>query len=85
VFWTAFVWGVGVTLGGAIGVMAFIVLYAVWDALWQKLMKTKAGRCARELSELTLAAVEQRNELTREQILMLERVAQAIETVADKD
>lgn len=32
-FWTAFVWGLGVTAGGSIGLMGFIVLYAGWEWL----------------------------------------------------
>ena len=74
-FWTAFVWGVGVTLGGSIGLMVFVVLFAGW----QWLANTKTAKRASEVAELSLKALDRRNELTHEQIQMLERVASAVE------
>lgn len=74
-FWTAFIWGLGVSVGASIGLMAFVVLFAGWS--W--LANTKTVKRASEVAELSLKALDRRNELTNEQIQMLERVASAVE------
>ena len=74
-FWTAFVWGLGATFGGSIGLMAFVVMFAGW----QWLANTKTAKRASEVAELSLKALDRRNDLTNEQINMLERVASAVE------
>lgn len=73
--WTAFTWGLGVTCGGSFGLMVFVVLFAVWK--W--LAETKIAKAGREIAELSLNALIKRNELTEEQIDMLERIAVACE------
>ena len=73
-FWTAFIWGIGVTLGGSIGIMAFVVLFTVWR--W--VTNAKAARRASEIAELSLQALARRNHLTVEQIEKLDRIAAAI-------
>lgn len=57
-FWTAFVWGLGVTAGGSIGLLGFFA--AFWGAL------------------------DRRNDLTEDQIQMIERLAHATEILAEK-
>ena len=79
-FWTAVVWGLGVTLGGSIGLMAFVVLFAGWSAL----MNTKTAKRAAEVAELSVAALTERNQLTREQMHVLGRIADAMEEQADR-
>lgn len=74
-FWNAFVWGLGATLGGSIGLMAFVVLFA----LWKWLTETKAAKRSSEVAELMLAALDRRNELTNEQLVLLGRIAVAME------
>lgn len=74
-FWTAVVWGLGVTLGGSLGLMAFIILYD----LWVKFGRSKAMKRANELAELANTALMKRNELTEEQLVLLERMAVVME------
>ena len=74
-FWTAMIWGLGVTLGGSMGLMAFIILYD----LWVKLGRSKAMKRANELAELANTALMRRNELTEEQLAVLERMAVVME------
>lgn len=74
-FWTAFVWGLGAATGGSVGLMAFVVLFAGWS--W--LANTKTVKRATEVAELSLTALDRRNELTTNQIALLERIASATE------
>jgi hypothetical protein len=74
-FWTAFIWGLGVTLGGSMGLMAFILLYD----LWVKLGRSKTMKRANELAELANAALTRRNELTEIQIEHLATIASSLE------
>ncbi len=76
-FWTAFIWGLGSTVGGSVGLMTFVMSY---DA-WSRVMKTKAARRANELAELANTALMRRNELTEQQIEQLERIADSIRGV----
>lgn len=73
-FWTAFIWGIGVTLGGSMGMMAFVVLFTAW----MRVANTKAARRASEVAEFSLQALDRRNQLTVEQIEKLDRIAAAI-------
>lgn len=74
-FWTAFIWGLGVTLGGSIGLMAFVVMFAGWS--W--LANTKTVKRASEVAELSLKALDRRNELTTEQIDVLKDIVTVVE------
>jgi len=78
-FWTAFIWGLGVTIGGSFGMMFFIVFLAGWN--W--LTNTKAVKRAAEVAELSLAALDKRNELTVHQIEYLAVIAAAAERYED--
>lgn len=78
-FWTAFIWGLGVTLGGSIGLMAFVVLFAGWS--W--LANTKTVKRASEVAELSLKALDRRNDLTEGQIATIERIAIVAERMAE--
>ena len=78
-FWTAFIWGLGVTIGGSFGLMFFIVLFAGWN--W--LTNTTAVKRAAEVAELSLAALDKRNELTVRQIEYLAAIAAAAKRYED--
>jgi hypothetical protein len=78
-FWTAVIWGLGVSLGASVGMMSFVVMFAVWG--W--LANTKAAKRASEVAELSLAALDKRNELTIQQIEYLAAIAAAAECYQD--
>lgn len=78
-FWVAVVWGLGVTLGGSIGMMAFVVLFTGFKWMTQ----TEAVKKAERVSELSIAALTRRNQLTSEQIEQLNRIASAMEKQLD--
>lgn len=73
-FWIAFVWGIGATAGGSIGMMTFVVMLFGWR--W--LVETKAVKRSIEVAELSLSALEKRNEISCEQIAILERLTSAV-------
>ena len=76
-FWTAFVWGLGVSLGASFGLMSFVVLKFTWDAT----VNSKPIKRANELAELANAALIRRNELTEQQIAKLGEIAEMIDDV----
>jgi hypothetical protein len=76
-FWTAFIWGLGTTLGGSIGLMSFIALKCIWDMT----VNSKPMKRANELAELANAALARRNELTEKQIEKLNDIAHVIDSV----
>lgn len=74
-FWTAFIWGLGATLGGSFGLMFYIVLHDIWA----KFAKSKALMRANELAEASNKALIRRNELTEKQIEHLATIASSLE------
>jgi len=78
-FWTAFIWGLGTTFGGSIGLMGFIVLYD----LWARIARSKAARRANELAELANTALMRRNELTEQQVEHLKSISRSVEFLCD--
>lgn len=79
-FWTAFIWGLGTTFGGSIGLMSFVMLKFIWDIT----VNSKPVKRANELAELANAALVRRNELTEKQIEMITKAAYHLETIADR-
>lgn len=77
-FWTAFVWGIGVTAGGSIGLMVFVVLFAAWSML----VKTPTMRRAEELSELAYTAMLHTNELSEQQLTQITAIAASADIMA---
>ncbi len=75
--WTAFIWGLGTTLGGSIGLMSFIALKCIWDMT----VNSKPLKRANELAEIANAALVRRNELTEKQIEKLNDIADVIDSV----
>lgn len=80
-FWKAFIWGFGCTVGGSFGLMVFIVLHDLWGIL----VKTKAAKRANELAELANTALMRRNELTEKQIEQLTSLAESAEFLCDME
>lgn len=78
-FWQAFIWGFGCTVGGSLGLMCFVIMHDLWGVL----VKTKASKRANELAELANTALMRRNELTEKQIEQLASIAQAAEFLCD--
>lgn len=80
-FWTAFIWGLGCTVGASFGLMVFIVLLD----LWKRFANTKAARRANELAELANTALMRRNELTEQQIKSLESISGSMKFLCDME
>jgi hypothetical protein len=76
-FWTAFIWGLGVSFGASFGLMSFVILKWIWDAT----ANAKPVKRANELAELANAALVRRNELTEQQIQKLEDISNIIDTI----
>jgi hypothetical protein len=76
-FWTAFIWGLGVSFGASFGLMSFVILKWIWDAT----ANAKPVRRAGELAELANAALVRRNQLTEQQIAKLGEIAEIIDEV----
>jgi hypothetical protein len=78
-FWTAFIWGLGTTLGGSIGLMSFIAFKCIWDMT----VNSKPLKRANELAELANAALVRRNELTEKQIGKLGEIVAHLDVISD--
>lgn len=77
-FWTAFVWGIGVAAGGSIGLMVFVVLFAVWS----RIARTPAAVRANELADLMYAVTVERKALSAQQLDVLNTLAYHVGTIA---
>ena len=80
-FWTAMVWGLGVSCGASIGMMGFVVMME----LFNRLTKTEIAKRAIEVHELSIAALRKRNDIGEESNALLERVAAAMEAMYAKE
>ena len=78
-FWTAFVWGIGVAAGGSIGLMVFVILYTAWYAA----MKSPAATRAEELSEFAYTAMRDANEVSEKQLTQLTALAAAVAIIGE--
>ncbi len=78
-FWTAVVWGLGVSFGASIGAMSFVVLLYLWNLL----VRSEQYKRANEYAELSQAALVRRNELTEQQIEQLAKMTECIRDAAD--
>ena len=79
-FWTAVVWGLGVSCGAAIGMMAFVIMLTIWH--W--LSKTKLAKRIDELNEINTELLKQRNVIGEDQSEVLTRMMMAMEELAKK-
>lgn len=71
-FWTAFVWGVGVSCGSALGLLTFFVFF--WTLEWMVGRSNKFVQFNKE----SLEALRHRNELTGATNVHLDRLADAV-------
>ena len=78
-FWTAFVWGMGATVGGSIGLMLFVVLFACFKTVTQ----SKAVKAIESFHERSHQALLDRNKLTLQTIEHLATIAAATERYED--
>lgn len=62
-FWTAVLWGLGVSIGAAIGLLMFIL--AFWGLEWIS-GKAKVKAAALSCNEESMRALLARNDLTKE-------------------
>jgi hypothetical protein len=74
-FYTAFIWGLGVSSGACFGLLMFFVLKSGLD--W--LMNTKTYKRIEEVNQRTLDLLEDRNKLTDLMAGHLEVIAHASE------
>jgi len=79
-FWTAFIWGIGVSFGASFGVLflAIMLCFVVAFCTSDRVKKST------ELAEAANAALLHRNELTEKQIEMITKAAYHLETIADR-
>lgn len=76
--WNAFVLGLGTTLGGSLGLMFFVVMFD-W---FKRIAHSKHVREAEAVARLSLDALHRRNELTEEQVALIQRLVGCCEVLA---
>lgn len=74
-FWTAFMWGWGVSVGATAGLMLFFVCF--WSLEWL-VGRSKLKATAQELNAQSIAALKERNELTKATNSYLSMIAVAV-------
>lgn len=74
-FWSAVMWGLGVSLGGSVGIMLFVVVFTAW----MHLVSGARIRRTQEIAELSLKALDRRNHLTEKQISELSELSCAVQ------
>jgi Flp pilus assembly protein TadB len=79
-FWTAVIWGLGVSFGASIGAMTFVLLFTAF----KRISETKAAKAISDHSELVLAALDRRNELSQDQVDKLGQIVQAMYDVCER-
>ena len=77
-FLTALVWGFGVTLGGSVGLMAFVLM----NYGFKRVAESETAKSIEYYHKLSQEALVERNMLTKRQIAVLERLAEANESMA---
>ena len=74
-FITAFVWGLGVTFGGSLGLMLFVLM----NYGFKRISQTEADKTLLDYHQKANEALVERNMLTLKTISALENIAEAIE------
>lgn len=77
-FWTAFLWGVGVSCGASVGILLLLVMWSLLN--WFVGTASKATG----INEKSLEALIRRNELSEEQVEQMRFLVTAAERIADK-
>ena len=72
-FWTALIWGIGVSLGANAGLFVFVFMFASAKK-W-----AYGGQTQADVTERSLEALLSRNEIGEKQAAALERLAYAAE------
>lgn len=80
-FWTAFIWGLGASCGAAVGLMGFMVGVYCLEKFSGKISRADAMV---QVNVDSLAALQERNELTQQTNRVLQRIAGTLERTADK-
>jgi len=62
-YWEAFIWGLGVSSGGAIGLFVFVMMLSAWQIATGK---TAEVRKIHKETAASLAALKERNALSEE-------------------
>jgi uncharacterized membrane protein len=78
-FWTAFIWGLGVSFGASFGILFLIVMLA----FVVNFCTSERVRKSAELAEAANVALTRRNDLTEKQIGQLTAIAASLSTIAD--
>jgi hypothetical protein len=78
-FWTAFVWGVGVSFGASFGLLFLVIMLCFVVAFCTSDRVKKST----ELAEAANAALLHRNALTEKQLGTLASIAVSLSTIAD--
>ena len=73
--WLAFIWGIGVSSGAAIGMIAYGLAR---EGLRRLLGDTEIYKSIRDFHDGSLKALENRNVLTVKAIAVLDRIAEAL-------
>lgn len=77
-FGIAFVWGLGASLGGIVGIIVLIVLWRLVDRV------IPANMNARDINRQSLQSLLIRNELTIDTNRHLNRIAETLEEATDR-
>ena len=78
-FFTAFIWGAGVSCGACSGLLLFCVLKSGLDYL----TKTEAYRAMEEFNKRTLELMQNRNEISEEQKRYVSAIAESCANLAE--
>jgi energy-converting hydrogenase Eha subunit H len=78
-FWTAVVWGLGVSLGVSLGMMSFVLMFAAF----KRVTESETAKKIESFHERSHQALVERNELTVQMIAHLETIATAADAMAD--
>jgi len=81
-FWTAMTWGLGASLGGAVGLIVFFLMFWSLEIVLGR-AKTKAS--IYDTNERSLEALLRRNDLSQEQLAEMRRLVQLISDAQEQD
>ena len=81
-FFTALTWGLGVSLGGTVGLLVFIIAKGGLDWVFGR---AEAVERVIDFHHKSLRALEQRNSLTVDTIAALEQIAETVEKCNRRD
>jgi hypothetical protein len=80
-FLTAVVWGLGVSVGGSIGTMCFVLMLAAF----KRATESETAKEILSFHERSHEALQERNQLTEKQIEHIAAIRWAMETLAAKE